>query len=70
MGPTCNRPPSSIHAIEPPSNGLAGAEDAMQFLIDLHKAGVTPPVGSVDWQGQFDLFKAGKIAIYRGETPD
>jgi hypothetical protein len=42
----------------------------MQFLIDLHKAGVTPPVGSVDWQGQFDLFKAGKIAIYRGETPD
>lgn len=51
------------------ANGLAGAEDAMQFLIDLHKAGVTPPVGSVDWQGQFDLFKAGKIAIYHGETP-
>ena len=50
-------------------NGLAGAEDAMQFLIDLHKAKVTPPVGSVDWQGQFDLFKAGKIAIYHGETP-
>jgi multiple sugar transport system substrate-binding protein len=52
------------------ANGLAGAEDAMQFLIDLHKAGVTPPVGSVDWQGQFDLFKAGKIAIYHGETPE
>ena len=51
------------------ANGLAGAEDAMQFLIDLHKAKVTPPVGSVDWQGQFDLFKAGKIAIYHGETP-
>jgi multiple sugar transport system substrate-binding protein len=50
-------------------HGLAGAEDAMQFLIDLHKAKVTPPVGSVDWQGQFDLFKAGKIAIYHGETP-
>lgn len=50
-------------------NGLAGAADAMQFLIDLHKAKVTPPVGSVDWQGQFDLFKAGKIAIYHGETP-
>jgi multiple sugar transport system substrate-binding protein len=51
------------------ANGLAGAEDAMQFLIDLHAAKVTPPVGSVDWQGQFDLFKAGKIAIYHGETP-
>ena len=43
-------------------------EDTMQFMIDLHKAKVTPPVGSVDWQGQFDLFKAGKIAIYHGET--
>jgi len=50
-------------------NGLSDAEDAMQFLIDLHKAKLTPPVGSVDWQGQFDLFKAGKIAIYHGETP-
>jgi ABC-type glycerol-3-phosphate transport system substrate-binding protein len=50
-------------------SGLAGAEDAMQFLIDLHKAKVTPAIGSVDWQGQFDLFKAGKIAIYHGETP-
>lgn len=52
------------------ANGLAGAEDTMQFLIDLHKAKVTPPIGSVDWQGQFDLFKAGKIAIYHGETPE
>ena len=52
------------------ANGLAGSEDAMQFLIDMHKAKVTPPVGSVDWQGQFDLFKAGKIAIYHGETPE
>ena len=52
------------------ANGLAGSEDAMQFLIDMHKAKATPTVGSVDWQGQFDLFKAGKIAIYHGETPD
>ncbi|MDI9350343.1 MAG: sugar ABC transporter substrate-binding protein [Candidatus Symbiobacter sp.] len=52
-------------------NGLenSGAADAMQFLIDLHQAGVTPKVGSLDTQGQFDLFKAGKIAIYHGETP-
>jgi multiple sugar transport system substrate-binding protein len=50
-------------------NGLAGAGPAMQFLIDVHKAGVTPKVGSVDWQGQFDMFKAGKIAIYHGEAP-
>jgi multiple sugar transport system substrate-binding protein len=51
------------------ANGLAGAESAMQFIIDVHKAGVTPKIGSVDWQGQFDLFKAGKIAIYHGEAP-
>jgi ABC-type glycerol-3-phosphate transport system substrate-binding protein len=51
------------------ANGLAGAEPAMQFIIDVHKAGVTPKIGSVDWQGQFDLFKAGKIAIYHGEAP-
>ncbi|MBV8568824.1 MAG: sugar ABC transporter substrate-binding protein [Methylobacteriaceae bacterium] len=50
-------------------NGLAGAEPAMQFIIDVHTAGVTPKIGSVDWQGQFDLFKAGKIAIYHGEAP-
>lgn len=49
--------------------GLEGAEDATQFLIDMHKAGVTPPVGSMSTQEQFDLFKAGKIAIYHGETP-
>jgi multiple sugar transport system substrate-binding protein len=49
-------------------NGLAGAAPAMQFLIDVHKAGVTPKVGSVDWQGQFDMFRAGKIAIYHGES--
>jgi multiple sugar transport system substrate-binding protein len=47
----------------------AAAEDAMDFLIELHKAGVTPPVGGVDWQGQADLFKAGKIAIHHNETP-
>jgi ABC-type glycerol-3-phosphate transport system substrate-binding protein len=51
------------------ANGLAGAEPAMQFIIDVHQAGVTPKIGSVDWQGQFDLFKAGKIAIYHGEAP-
>ena len=49
--------------------GLEGAEDATQFLIDMHQAGVTPPVGSMSTQEQFDLFKAGKIAIYHGETP-
>lgn len=52
------------------ANGLAGAAPAMQFLIDVHKAGVTPKVGSVDWQGQFDMFKAGKIAIYHGESAE
>ena len=42
---------------------------AMQFLIDLHtKYKVTPPVGAVDWQGQKDLFKAGRIAIHHDET--
>ena len=50
-------------------SGLAGAEEAMQFLIDMHKAGVTPPAGSMGTQEQFDLFKAGKIAICHGETP-
>ncbi len=50
-------------------SGLAGAEEATQFLIDMHKAGVTPPVGSMGTQEQFDLFKAGKIAICHGETP-
>lgn len=47
----------------------ADAKAAMQFLIDVHKAGVTPPVGGVDWQGQQDMFKAGRIAIHHGETP-
>ena len=42
---------------------------AMQFLIDMHEAGVTPPIGQVDWQGQVDLFKAGRIGIMHGETP-
>lgn len=47
----------------------ADARDAMQFLIDIHAAGVTPAVGSVDWQGMSDMFKAGRIAIHHGETP-
>jgi ABC-type glycerol-3-phosphate transport system substrate-binding protein len=53
------------------SCGLANAdaEAAMDFLIEIHKAGVTPTVGSFDWQGQTDLFKAGKIAIHHNETP-
>ncbi|MEZ5666003.1 MAG: sugar ABC transporter substrate-binding protein [Alphaproteobacteria bacterium] len=45
------------------------AKAAMQFLIDIHAAGVTPAVGSVDWQGMSDMFKAGRIAIHHGETP-
>ncbi|MCY4541296.1 MAG: sugar ABC transporter substrate-binding protein [Rhodobacteraceae bacterium] len=49
--------------------GLRGAEDATQFLIDMHQAGVTPPIGAMSTQEQFDLFKAGKIAIHHGETP-
>lgn len=49
--------------------GLRGAEAATQFLIDMHQAGVTPPVGALNTQEQFDLFKAGKIAIFHGETP-
>lgn len=49
--------------------GLAGAEAATQHLIDLHQAGVTPAVGSMGTQELFDLFKAGKIAILHGETP-
>ena len=49
--------------------GLWGAEAATQFLIDMHQAGVTPPIGSMSTQEQFDLFKGGKIAIYHGETP-
>ncbi len=49
--------------------GLWGAEDATQFLIDMHTAGVTPPIGAMSTQEQFDLFKGGKIAIYHGETP-
>ena len=49
--------------------GNADAEAAMDFLIEIHQAGVTPPVGSIDWQGQADLFKAGKIAIHHNETP-
>ena len=49
--------------------GLAGAEAATQFLIDMHAAGVTPQIGALSTQEQFDLFKAGKIAIYHGETP-
>lgn len=49
--------------------GLQGAEAATQFLIDMHQAGVTPPVGSMSTQEQFDLFKAGRIAICHGETP-
>ena len=49
--------------------GLRGSEDATQFLIDMHLAGVTPPAGSMSTQEQFDLFKAGKLAIYHGETP-
>jgi multiple sugar transport system substrate-binding protein len=45
------------------------SQQAMQFLIDLHtKYKVTPPVGEVDWQGQKDLFKAGRIAIHHDET--
>ncbi len=49
--------------------GLWGAEAATQFLIDIHAAGVTPPIGAMSTQEQFDLFKGGKIAIYHGETP-
>ncbi|MDA7984288.1 MAG: sugar ABC transporter substrate-binding protein [Alphaproteobacteria bacterium] len=49
--------------------GLRGAENATQFLIDMHQAGVTPPVGAMSTQEQFDLFKAGKIAIHHNETP-
>lgn len=49
--------------------GLRGAEAATQFLIDMHQAEVTPPVGSMSTQEQFDLFKAGRIAICHGETP-
>ena len=49
--------------------GLWGAEAATQFLIDMHAAGVTPPIGAMSTQEQFDLFKGGKIAIYHGETP-
>jgi len=50
-------------------SGLSGAEAATQFLIDMHKEGLTPPVGSLSTQEQFDMFKAGKIAICHGETP-
>ncbi len=52
--------------------GLAGQDvvDAMQFLIDIHTAGVTPAIGSVDNQGLFDLFAAGRIAILHHETPN
>lgn len=47
----------------------ASSEQAMQMLVDLHvKYKVTPPVGQVDWQGQKDLFKAGRIAIHHDET--
>lgn len=51
--------------------GLKTAQSpaAMQFLIDLHqKYRVTPPVGEVDWQGQKDLFKAGRIAIHHDDS--
>jgi multiple sugar transport system substrate-binding protein len=51
--------------------GLQNADSAaaMQFLIDLHqKDKVTPPVGEVDWQGQKDLFKAGRIAIHHDDS--
>jgi multiple sugar transport system substrate-binding protein len=42
---------------------------AMQFLIDMHQRyKVTPPVGEVDWQGQKDLFKAGRIAIHHDDS--
>ncbi len=52
--------------------GLVGQDvvDAMQFLIDIHTAGVTPPIGSLDNQGLFDLFAAGRIAILHHETPN
>lgn len=52
--------------------GLVGSDvvDAMQFLIDIHTAGVTPAIGSVDNQGLFDLFAAGRIAILHHETPN
>lgn len=52
--------------------GLVGQDvvDAMQFLIDIHTAGVTPAIGSVDNQGLFDLFAAGRIAILHHETPN
>ena len=52
--------------------GLVGQDvvDAMQFLIDIHTAGVTPPIGSIDNQGLFDLFAGGKIAILHHETPN
>ena len=52
--------------------GLVGQDvvDAMQFLIDIHTAGVTPAIGSVDNQGLFDLFAAGRVAILHHETPN
>lgn len=54
------------------SCGLVGSDvtDAMQFLIDIHTAGVSPPAGSLDNQGLYDLFKAGRIAILHHETPN
>lgn len=51
------------------ASGLGPGADAMQFLIDMHAAGVTPPVGSMSTQEHFDLFKAGKVAIHHNETP-
>ncbi len=52
--------------------GLVGQDvvDAMQFLIDIHTAGVTPAIGSLDNQGLFDLFAAGRVAILHHETPN
>ncbi len=54
------------------SCGLVGQDvvDAMQFLIDIHTAGVAPEPGSLTNQGLFDAFKAGKIAILHHETPN
>jgi multiple sugar transport system substrate-binding protein len=52
-----------------PGLKTADSPGAMQFLIDLHqKYKVTPPVGEVDWQGQKDLFKAGRIAIHHDDS--
>jgi multiple sugar transport system substrate-binding protein len=52
-----------------PGLKTADSTAAMQFLIDLHqKYKVTPPVGEVDWQGQKDLFKAGRIAIHHDDS--